>query len=197
MERSPGILTLPNVLSLLRLMAIPLVLLFMLQGDLKWALILFVAAGITDTLDGLLARLLKQKTVFGMYLDPIADKLLVSSSFVVLAITGEVPWVVTGMALARDVLIIVVAVVLMLTTDLRRFPPTLLGKVNTAVQMGAIFAVLLHAVYGFGLLNVLRLLLVWLTPALAVASGVQYTYVTVRKLRERPRAAIGPLARPS
>ncbi len=196
MERSQGILTLPNILSLLRLLAIPLVLLFMLQGDLKWALILFVAAGITDTLDGMLARLLKQKTVFGMYLDPIADKLLVSSSFVVLAITGEVPWVVTGMALARDVMIIVVAVVLMLTTDLRRFPPTLLGKVNTAVQMGAIFAVLLHAVYGFGLLNVLRLLLVWLTPVLAVATGVQYTYVTVRKLRERPSASIGPLARP-
>ncbi len=186
MERSAQILTLPNLLSLLRLLAIPLVLLFMLERDLTWALIFFVGAGLTDNLDGLLARLLRQKTVFGMYLDPIADKLLISSSFLVLAITGEVPWLVTGLVLARDLAIILVAVVMMLATDIRQFPPTILGKANTSVQMAAILAVLLHAVYGLAWLASLRQLFVWATPVLAVASGLQYAYRTVRWLRERP-----------
>lgn len=120
--RSRRILTIPNVLSLLRVCFIPLILLFIWERDLHWALILFVAAGISDGLDGTLARLLKQKTLFGMYLDPVADKLLLSSSFLVLAITGEISWLVTGMVLGRDVVLIIGVIVLLFSTDVRQFP---------------------------------------------------------------------------
>ncbi len=192
MERSRRILTLPNVLSLLRLAFIPLILFFMLKGDLTRALIFFVGAGITDGLDGLLARLLQQKTLFGMYLDPIADKLLLSSSFLVLALTGEVRWLVTGVVLARDLVIIVGVAVLVLTTDIRQFPPSMLGKANTTVQIAAVFFLLLDEVYGFRWLHYSRGILLLMAPILAAASGIQYAYRTARILRARPREAPAP-----
>jgi cardiolipin synthase len=150
---------------------------------MHWALIIFVVAGVTDFFDGLTARLLHQQTVLGMYLDPIADKLLLSSCFVVLAITREIPWAVTGLVLARDVGIISGAIVLMRTTELRRFPPTRLGKANTAVQLGAVFAVLVDPVYAATWFHYLRLALVGATPVLVIASGIHYTYLTLIKLR--------------
>lgn len=183
---SSRILTLPNILTLVRLLCLPLIVMFLLQRDMYWALILFVVAGITDFFDGLTARLLHQQTVFGMYLDPIADKLLLSSCFVVLAITGEVSWLVTGVVLARDAGIMVTAAILIKTTSLRRFPPTRLGKANTAVQLAAVFVVLLDPVYGERWLHYLREVLVVLTPVMVLASGVHYTYLTAMKLHRKP-----------
>lgn len=189
MERSSRILTLPNVLTLVRLAFIPVILFFLLKDDLSWALILFVAAGVSDLLDGLLARWLKQKTLFGTYLDPVADKLLLSSSFLVLAISGQVPWLVSGLVLARDLGIFVAVVVLVLTTNLREFSPSFLGKVNTAVQLVAVYAVLLDGVYGFSWLHLLREMVLILTPVVVVANAIQYAYLTLRKLRARARPA--------
>jgi cardiolipin synthase len=186
---SSRILTVPNVLSLFRLGCLPLILLFLYQHDLRWALILFVVAGVTDFLDGLLARLLHQRTLFGMYLDPIADKLLLTSCFLVLAITGEMPWVVTGLVLARDLVIVTTVGVLIFATDIRRFRPTRLGKANTAVQVAAIFAVLLDPVYAWRWVHYARQALVVLTTVLVLASGIHYAYVTLRKVRRRRRAA--------
>ncbi len=188
MPSSPRILTLPNLLTLLRLAFIPLILYFLWVDHVKWALILFVAAGVSDLLDGRLARWLGQKTLVGMYMDPIADKLLLSSSFLMLAITGQVRWLVTGVVLARDLAILVAVVVLVLATELREFAPSFLGKVNTAVQLVTVYAVLLDAVYGFGWLHLVREGLLVLTPVVAVANGIQYGYLTLRKLR-RPRPA--------
>ncbi len=183
-DRSSRILTVPNVFTVIRLGFIPFVLRAMLHGDLKAALILFLAAGITDFLDGTTARLLKQKTLLGMYLDPIADKLLLSSSFLVLAITGEVPWLVTGFVLGRDLAIIITAIVLMATTPLRRFPPNFLGKANTAIQLAAVFAVLLD-IYGVEWIHLTRQVLLVMTPVLVVASAVHYAYRTLQMLRRR------------
>lgn len=185
MEPSARILTLPNIISSLRLIAIPLVLLCMWERDLTWALLLFITAAVSDFLDGLLARLLKQKTLFGMYLDPIADKLLLSSSFLILAMTGEVPWLVTNLVLARDLAIVAAVVVLRLTTDLRRFPPTFLGKVNTSVQLAVVFAILLDEVYGQPWIRMTRRILLVATPVLVVANSFQYALRTVQWLRRR------------
>lgn len=184
-ERSTRILTIPNILSLLRLFCIPLILLFMWERDLHWALILFVAAGVSDALDGALARLLKQKTLFGMYLDPAADKLLLSSSFLVLALTGEVSWLVAGFVLGRDVVLVAGVVVLVLTTQTRRFPPSVLGKANTVVQVAAVFVLLLDEVYAYRWLHLLRLSLLGLTPLLAALSGTQYVYRGIDIFRRR------------
>lgn len=187
--RPARVVTVPNVLTFIRLVCIPLILLFIWERDLTWGLVLFVTAGVTDFLDGLTARLLRQKTLLGMYLDPIADKLLLSSCFLMLAVIGEVPWVVTGVVLARDAGIILVAAVLVLTTPLRRFPPTILGKANTAFQVAALFAVLVDEVTASVRVHQLRQFLVFATPALVIASGLQYAYLTLRKLRARPKAA--------
>jgi len=184
-ERSTRILTIPNILSLLRLFCIPLILLFMWERDLHWALILFVAAGVSDALDGMLARLLKQKTLFGMYLDPAADKLLLSSSFLVLALTGEVSWLVAGLVLGRDAVLVAGVIVLVLTTQTRRFPPSVLGKANTVVQVAAVFVLLLDEVYAYRWLHFLRLGLLGLTPLLAALSGRQYVYRGIDIFRRR------------
>lgn len=180
---SSRILTLPNVLTIARLVCLPLILLFLWQRDMQWALILFIVAGVTDFFDGLTARLLHQQTVLGMYLDPIADKLLLSSCFLVLAITNEVSWVVTGFVLARDVSIVTATIILIQTTELRVFPPTRLGKANTAVQLGAVFAILVDPSYAARWFHYFRLTLVALTPVMVLASGTHYAYVTIRKLR--------------
>ena len=186
MGRPHQVLNLPNLLTLLRVAIIPLILFFLLKDDLNWALRLLLVAGISDALDGLLARRLRQKTQVGMYLDPVADKLLLSSCFLVLAWNGRVSWLVSGLVLARDITIIVVVVVLLLSTGIRQFPPTPLGKANTAVQVAAVFAVLLEAVYGSVWLHQGRGILLLLTLVLVVGSSLQYARLTARKLRERP-----------
>ena len=185
-RRPRQVLNLPNSLTLLRLAILPLILYFLLKDNLTWALRLLLVAGLTDSLDGLLARRLRQKTQVGMYLDPVVDKLLLSSCFLVLAWNGRVPWLVSGLVLARDVTIVVVVVLLFLTTEVRQFPPTALGKANTAVQVATVFAVLLEAVYGSAWMYQGRTILLLLTPVLVVGSSLQYALLTARRLRKRP-----------
>ncbi len=178
------VFTLANQLTLLRLLLIPFFALAVVGGHYGWALALLTAAGLTDFFDGLLARRLKQRTRLGATLDPIADKLLLSTSFVVLAIEGAVPWWVSILVLSRDFLILAVVVAIILGFGARSFPPSLLGKVCTTVQMVTVFAaVLVEVVPAAGLGDVERLLL-WLTAAFTVVSGVHYAYRTGRNLSE-------------
>jgi cardiolipin synthase len=183
------IFTIPNSFTMLRVVLLPAILWSILNEHFNWALWMMVAAGISDGIDGYLARLWNQRTTFGMYLDPIADKLLLSSSFLVLSMVDEVPWMVTGMVLFRDVAITITVVTLVLTTSLRKFPPNMLGKVNTVVQLMAVYAVMLDLVYRGQLLHYSRLGLVWLTPALVWASGLQYTYRMIRKVARERKAS--------
>src|SRR3989442_581369 len=132
---------------MLRVVLLPIILWSILQEHYGSALWMMVAAGLSDGLDGYLARRLHQRSTFGMYLDPIADKLLLSSSYLVLAMTDQIPWLVTGLVLARDATIIITVVVLVQMTSLRKFPPSILGKLNTVVQLAAIYAVLADIVY--------------------------------------------------
>src|SRR5436305_11267677 len=113
----------PNLLTLLRLIFVPVTVIAVIEGKYGWALALFIGAGISDGLDGLLARLLKQKTVLGQYLDPIADKLLLSTLFLVLAFKQHIPWKVTIVVLSRDVIIIVICTLVYMTTNFRDFRP--------------------------------------------------------------------------
>ena len=184
--RSRKVLNLPNSLTLLRLAILPLILYFLLKDNLNWALRLLLVAGLSDSLDGLLARRLRQKTQVGMYLDPVVDKLLLSSCFLVLAWNGRVPWLVSGVVIARDVTMTVALVVLLLTTEIRQFSPTSLGKANTAVQVAAVFAVLLEAIYGSVWLRQARAILLLVTPVLVMASSLQYALLIARRLRKRP-----------
>jgi len=166
--------TAPNQLTLLRLIFIPFIVMNVAEGDYGWALGLFIAAGISDGLDGLLARLLKQKTVLGQYLDPIADKLLLSTLFLVLAFKQHIPWKVTVIVLGRDVIIIVICSLVYATMNFRDFRPSIFGKMNTVSQVLTIGLVLLDQVVRHPWVDTATAISLWITFGLTIISGVHY-----------------------
>src|SRR5271169_27130 len=137
------IFTAPNQLTLLRMVFVPFIVIELVEGRYFWAVVLFVIAGFSDGLDGLLARILKQQTVLGQYLDPIADKLLLSTMFLVLSILHKIPWKFTVLVFSRDISILAASAVLYAIAGLRDFRPSIFGKANTFAQVAAVFFVLL------------------------------------------------------
>ena len=189
---SSRIVTLPNILTVIRMVLIPVFVSLLFYQKFAWALAVFVAAGVTDGLDGLLARRFDQKSQLGTILDPIADKLLLVTSFVVLSLPSIIPnptprhlpipfWV-TAAVISRDVFIIVGAAVINMVTGFRGFRPSWLGKINTVVQITAIIAILTAArfppVRGF-LPTVYTVVF-----ACALFSGAHYVYWAARLLSE-------------
>ncbi len=166
--------TAPNQLTLLRLIFIPFIVMNVAEGDYGWALGLFIAAGISDGLDGLLARLLKQKTVLGQYLDPIADKLLLSTLFLVLAFKQHIPWKVTIIVLSRDVIIIIICTLVYVTMNFRDFRPSIFGKLNTVSQVVTLGLVLLNQVTQHPWVDTATAISLWMTFGLTIVSGVHY-----------------------
>ena len=164
----------PNLLTLMRLIFLPFIVITVLKGHYGWALGIFVAAGISDGLDGLLARLMKQQTLLGQYLDPIADKLLLSTMFLVLFATRNIPLTVTVLVFSRDIIIVIVCAVLYATGVMRVFRPSWLGKANTVAQIVTVLFVLLHQVSGEVWIAKGRQLGFNVTVALTVLSGVHY-----------------------
>lgn len=183
--------TIPNLLSLLRMGLVPLFIITVVNGDSGKALLIFLVAGVTDALDGFIARFWNQKSLLGAYLDPIADKLLLMSAYVVLSIPGfnrgpEIPVWVTILVIARDVLIVIVALVLYLAAGIHKFPPSVLSKINTALQVAAVVLVLVS-----GTLPALRFIelaadvSIYLVAGLTVASGLDYIYRYSRMEKEK------------
>src|SRR6476620_1536778 len=150
------LLTAPNQLTLLRMMFVPFIVINLVAGHYKWALVLFVLAGFSDGLDGMLARTLHQQTMLGQYLDPIADKLLLSTMFMVLSILHKIPWKFTVLVFSRDVSILGVGTVLYAIAGLRDFRPSIFGKANTFAQVIAIIFVMAMEVYPARWVYVLR-----------------------------------------
>ena len=144
---------------------------------------------LTDGLDGLLARSLNQKTALGAYLDPIADKLLLSSSFVVLALNRKIGWWLATMVLSRDVLILTSAVVILVVVGYRPFPPSIYGKLTTALQILLVFAVVLLAVTQWPWLRHVKNGLGYLVAGFTVFSGFHYCF-TRRAAVERAACLI-------
>src|SRR5213078_4237185 len=137
----------PNQLTLLRMAFLPFIVIKLVEGHYGWALALFIFAGLSDGLDGLLARTLNQQTMLGQYLDPIADKLLLSTMFLVLSILHKIPWKYTVVVFSRDISILAASAVLFAIAGLRNFRPSIFGKANTFSQISAVFFVLLSQVY--------------------------------------------------
>ena len=180
---------LPNQLTLLRMIFLPLIVLSLLVGHNGWALALFVAAGVSDTLDGQLARRLHQQTTLGQYLDPVADKMLLSTMFLVLSVLHRIPWKFTVVVFGRDVSILIVSAVLYVTANLRDFSPSIFGKANTTSQVLAVFFVLLLPVYRAEWIYIARLLALWATFAFTIISGVHYAFLGAQRLhaaQQRP-----------
>src|SRR5882757_10275213 len=174
--------TVPNQITLLRLGFLPLFLILIVYEHYRWALLILVLAGLSDGIDGLLARKLDQKSAIGAYLDPIADKLLLSSSFVILAMEKITPWWLTIMVLSRDILLLIVAAVIILISGYRPFPPSLVGKATTFFQIIFVFAVVLAAAFPYNHWEEVNRVLIYTVTAFTVFSGFHYCFATARKL---------------
>ncbi len=174
--------TVPNQITFLRLGFLPLFLILMSYEKYKWALLVLVIAGFSDGIDGLIARKFNQRSSLGAYLDPIADKLLLSSSFVVLAFKKQLAWWLTILVLSRDILILIVAAVIILAAGYRPFPPSIYGKFTTFFQIILVFAVVLAAAYPDFHLAALIRLLIYVVTALCVFSGLHYSFTMARRL---------------
>jgi len=183
--------TLPNFITLLRLASLPFFLLFISEGRFGIALIIFVAAGISDGIDGYLARRFDMRSALGAYLDPIADKLLLISSYLFLAIPSfpahvKVPIWLAFIVISRDILLLMVALLLILTSSKHRFPPTWLGKVTTVTLIVAVLFVLCANIWSW------PSAIVWIAYGAAattvVLSGFDYLFQVASSSGSAPPA---------
>jgi len=172
----------PNLLTLLRICLMPLLVSAILDNRFGLSFGLFVTAGLTDALDGALARWLKQRTVLGQYLDPVADKLLLSTLFLVLTHKNLIPVTITALVFGRDVGILLVAALLYAAVGRREFKPSLFGKLNTVAQVMAVAVVLLHQIYDARWVMDLERVALYATMVLTVASGLHYSWMVMRRM---------------
>ena len=177
--------TAPNLLTLLRICLAPFLVAAILENRFALGFGLFIVAGLTDALDGTLARLLKQRSQLGEYLDPVADKLLLSTLFLVLTHMGLIPARVTVLVFGRDVGILVVAAILYAAVGRREFIPSLLGKANTLVQVSAVAAVLLFQLDRASWIAATRMLTLDGTMVLTAISGLHYAWTASRRIEEQ------------
>lgn len=188
------LLSAPNQLTLLRMTFVPFIVINLVEGHYLSALILFVLAGFSDGLDGLLARTLKQQTVLGQYLDPIADKLLLSTMFMVLSILHKIPWKFTVLVFSRDLTILLASAVLYAIAGLRDFRPSVFGKANTFAQVAAVFFVMLFEINKSRWVTIARLTFLRATFAFTIISALHYVLVVGQRLRAIHHVSTAPSA---
>jgi cardiolipin synthase len=180
MQQRRRIFTVPNQITLLRLGFLPVFLTLIAYQRYRWALLVLVVAGLSDAIDGLLARKLNQHSSLGAYLDPIADKLLLSSSFVILAYKTRIAWWTTIIVISRDILMLTVAIVIILISGYRPFPPSVLGKLTTFFEILLVFTVVLTAAYPQFHSRLLHNTLVDIVTFCAAASALHYSFLVTR-----------------
>jgi cardiolipin synthase len=167
-------INLPNLLTIIRILLTPLFVIVLLRDLFGPALLIFTIAGISDGLDGFIARYFNQRTTLGAYLDPIADKLLLVSAFVSLAILKIVPSWVTVIVISRDVLIVMGIAIFTLTEKSYEIKPSVISKITTAAQITTIILALMHVhLTGY---SMLMETLFWFTATLTTISGLHYIY---------------------
>jgi cardiolipin synthase len=171
----------PNLLTLMRICLAPFLVAAILENRFEVGFVLFVVAGLSDALDGLLARVLKQQTTLGQYLDPVADKLLLSTLFLVLLHEGLMPVRVTVLVFGRDVCILLVSAILYAAAGRREFHPSVFGKANTLAQVLAVALVLLHQLTQAPWVVLLRTFSLWSTMVLTVVSGLHYAWIAAHR----------------
>jgi cardiolipin synthase (CMP-forming) len=177
------VLSFPNQLTLLRMVFLPFIVIKLVEGHYLSALILFSLAGVSDLLDGLLARSLGQQTLVGQYLDPIADKLLLSTTFLVLSILHRIPWKFTVLVFSRDISILTASAVLYAIAGLRDFRPSIFGKANTFAQLAAVFFVLMSGITQRRWIDIARLTCLRAVFAFTIISGLHYVFVVGHRLQ--------------
>jgi cardiolipin synthase len=172
----------PNVLTLLRICLVPFLVAAVLENRFALGFVLFIVAGFTDALDGALARMLKQRTRLGEYLDPVADKVLLSTLFLVFTHKDLIPARVTALVFGRDVGILLVSAILYAAAGRREFIPSIFGKANTVAQVAAVAFVLLHQLTTQQWVMASRTFALNATMVLTVASGLHYAWAVSRRV---------------
>jgi cardiolipin synthase len=192
---SDKIITIPNILTFLRMAFIPVFASLLYYGNYGWALLIFFFAGVSDGFDGFIARKFNQSSSLGTILDPIADKLLMTTAFILVTLPHvlpddnkhfPVPFWVTSAVIGRDVLIIVVAMAIFVITDFRGFKPSFWGKLSTFVQISAIGIVLIATIFPNGSGYYLPTVY-FLVTALAVISGLHYIWHVAKLMNEEKK----------
>ncbi len=188
---STKVLTIPNILTFLRMALIPVFAIMLVYHREGWALIVFTIAGVSDGIDGFVARRFKQESELGTIMDPIADKLLMTTAFVMLTLSSvvgtprhlPVPFWVTATVIGRDVMIVAVAGAINIMTGFRGFKPSWLGKASTFVQVVGVILILIAAVFpdlrGFYLPTVYTTV-----AAFAIFSGIHYIFHVAKLMRQ-------------
>jgi cardiolipin synthase len=181
----PRWINLANLFTLARLVLVPFVVGAILDGRNIAALELFFAAAITDVVDGFLARNFGQATPFGAYLDPVADKLLLSGIYLALGATGAVPWWLVALVLGRDIFILLAVLGIMALTKVRSFPPSRWGKISTFVQIATAICWMVQNIWQIALFHAIAATMVWVCAIFTLWSGVHYTLRGTQSLRTR------------
>jgi cardiolipin synthase len=181
-------MNIPNLLSLLRVVLVVPFLWALRHGTPGWALVIIGFAGLSDALDGFLARQLHQQSRLGAYLDPVADKLLLAAAYVALAVPGwhpglSVPVWVAVLVLTRDLLILTSAAILWVAIGERDFPPSAVSKLTTVFQVSGVILALLACL--FPRVEGVSSVVLYVVAVLTVISGVDYVVRRIRSLRAR------------
>lgn len=175
-------MTIPNLITSIRIILVPIFVIYLINEKFGSALVVFILAGLSDGADGLVARLFDQKSKLGSYLDPLADKILLIAAFVVLAVIGFLPPWLTVIVISRDVLILLGVLILFLNGTTFTVRPSVLSKMTTCVQLGTVFVVLAKSQIVF--LSQLSYPLFWVTGILTISSGLHYMRYWFRVMGE-------------
>jgi cardiolipin synthase (CMP-forming) len=181
-QRLPKLtINIPNILTVLRILVTPLFVIFLIRDQHGYALLIFILAGVSDGLDGLIARWLNQRSDLGAVLDPIADKLLLTAAYITLGILRDIPGWLAVLVISRDVLIVTGIAVLTFADIHFDIRPSLISKWTTVFQILMVGVSLLDL--GFSGAQTLQLVLGWVTAGMTVLSGLHYTYLGLNILQ--------------
>jgi len=186
-DTTDDVLTIANQLTLLRMLLIPAFIVLLVEGERGWALAVFAIAGITDGLDGIIARRSGQKTTLGAWLDPMADKLMLVSAFVVLTLpnlglANKLPLWLTALVISRDVCIVVTVAIINLAVGRRTFTPSIFGKIATGVYIVTVSLAMLYNYLGYHALIVD--VGIYTSLAITLISGFHYIWHASRLLSQ-------------
>jgi len=180
----PAWVNLPNLLTTLRLFLVPFVIYFIQDGRYTLGASLFGVAAFTDILDGAAARKFGLRTAAGAYLDPIADKCLLSGVYLALAVAHIAPWWLVAIIFGRDIWILIAAAAVMLFTPIRRFPPSVWGKVSTFIQIATAVVSMARSIFATRLLADISSAILWPCAAFTIWSGLDYTWKGIHTFRK-------------
>ena len=179
----PSWVNIANLFTFLRLALVPFVVRAILQGSHLTALVLCVIAGFTDIIDGAMARGFNLASQTGAYLDPVADKCLLSGIFLALGSSGSVPWWFVAVVFGRDVYLLVGVLTFLGLTRVRKFPPSIWGKASTFLQISTAVLWMTRNILNLPVLDALSTAMLWVCAVFTIWSGLHYTLRGIQMLR--------------